>query len=54
MRIDIKINTDLFFERRFEFSLQSLNKLTHPHVFFIVFLAVADEDLPAGRQVSYS
>ena len=28
--------------------------LTHPPVAFVVFLTVADEDLPAGRQVSYS
>jgi hypothetical protein len=45
MRIDVKINAYLFLEGRFEFSLQSVNKLTHPLVAFVVFLAVADEDV---------
>jgi hypothetical protein len=54
MRINVKINTDLFFECRFEFPLQIINKLSNPTIVLIIFLTVADENLPAGRQVSYS
>jgi hypothetical protein len=64
MRIDVEINAYLFLESRFKFRLQGIGKFTHPSVTFalpvvawrrmVVFLTVADEDLPAGRQVSYS
>ncbi len=52
MRINVEADADFFFECGFEFSFKSVDKLTHPPVAFVVLLAVADEDLPAGRQVS--
>jgi hypothetical protein len=41
------------------FLVQSINKLTHPPVAFVVFLAVADEDVvfvtwENARHISYS
>jgi hypothetical protein len=54
MWVDVEINIDFLFEGGFEFSFQRFNKFTYPPVALVVFLAVADENLPAGRQVSYS
>ncbi len=45
MGIDIKIDIDFFLEGGLKFSFQSFNKLTHPPVAFVVFLAVADKDI---------
>jgi hypothetical protein len=45
MRIYIKINTYFFLEGGFEFCLKCLDKLTYLPVTFIVFLAVAYEDV---------
>jgi hypothetical protein len=36
----------------FEFTFQIIDKFCYPAIVLIVFLAVGDEDLPAGRQVS--
>jgi hypothetical protein len=52
MWVDVKINADLFFKGCLKFLLQMVNKFCYPTIVLIVFLAVADEDLPAGRQVS--
>ena len=52
MWIDVEITTNFLLKCRFEFSFKSLDKLTNPPVSFVVLLPVADEDLPAGRQVS--
>jgi hypothetical protein len=54
MRIDIKIYSYFLFEGCFKFPLQAFNKFSYPAIVFIIFLPVADKDLPAGRQVSYS
>ena len=45
VRIDVKINTDLLFEMLIQALSSKLNKFTHPPVSFVVFLAVADEDV---------
>jgi hypothetical protein len=45
MRIDIKINTDLLLEGRFQFSLEVIHKFCYPAIVFVVLLAVGDEDV---------
>jgi hypothetical protein len=45
MRINIKIDTDLFFECGFKFSFQSLYKLINLPVAFIILLAITDKDV---------
>ncbi len=45
MRADVKIDADLFLECSLEFLLKIIDKLCYPAVVFIVFLAVADEDI---------
>ena len=40
-----QIDTYLFLKGRFKFILQGINKLTHPPVAFVVFLAVGNEDV---------
>jgi hypothetical protein len=45
MWIDVKIDTDLFLESRFEFPLQIIDKLSNPAIMLIVFLTITDEDV---------
>jgi hypothetical protein len=45
MWIYVKIYADLFFEGRFKFGFQRLNKLTYPPFTSVILLAVTDEDV---------
>ena len=45
MRVNIEIDTDLFFECGFKFSLKVFHKLSNPSIVLIVLLAVGNEDV---------
>jgi hypothetical protein len=45
MRIDVKINTDLFLKGRFKFPIQIANKISYPTIMLVILLAVADKDI---------
>jgi hypothetical protein len=55
MWINVKVNTYFFFEGSLQFLLEIVNKLRYPTIIFVVFLAVAYEDVvfKSGNEACY-
>ena len=45
MRVDIKIDANIFLEGCFQLLPEIVNKLRNPAIILVVLLAVADEDI---------